>query len=471
MASSGVNQKKVTSEVLHSPEHLRTLFQRLRSDETLHDVTFIVQNERFSVNRCVVADASPVFRQMLTNGMKETKASEIPLEEVNLNGWIMVLDYEYTAEVKIDDIDAALECLECANRFQVQGLELIVSDYIEKKLDTDNCYRILVIADRTNLTSLRNLVMKTISKNFYQLRFSHRSTYLPFDLILEVLKSDNLAVRSELDVFMAVLRWCVCSGVEDIQPEVNSQIATRACELFAQFKFISNNFVMIEPESSNIGTYPELFDCVNINDLVINDLRLVVRVCRQLCAEAQAQWEIDLVHVRQFGEKALDRLLELSDPIPSPYSRILPYKRMPIARNTKIFSFSYTFCDVQRLISSATEVRKSPKFLDEPRQVKWSLHVYFRGYSSEDLDNYVSVFLHRDSGGVSNAGGEEDMEFGFELVAEVEDDCALDTAFFSYINMKYKTSQRRGSRKLVPISSLRGKFTLLIGATIYAKPE
>ena len=132
MASSVVNQKKLISEVLQSPEHLRNLFQRLRTDETLHDVTFVVQNERFSVNRCVVAEASPVLRRMLTIGMKETKASEIRLEEVNLKGWIMVLDYVYTGEVKIGDIDGALACLECANRFQFEELELLVSDYIEK---------------------------------------------------------------------------------------------------------------------------------------------------------------------------------------------------------------------------------------------------------------------------------------------------------------------------------------------------
>ena len=57
---------------------------------------------------------------MLTNGMKETKVSEIRLEEVNLKGCIMVLDYAYTGEVKIGDISGALACLECANRLQFE---------------------------------------------------------------------------------------------------------------------------------------------------------------------------------------------------------------------------------------------------------------------------------------------------------------------------------------------------------------
>ena len=185
-----------------------------------------------------------------------------------------------------------------------------------------------MVVNRINLTSLRNLVMKMIYKNFHLLRFSYRSTYLPFCLILEILRIDNLVVRSELNVFMAVLRWCVCSGVNDIEPKVSSQIATRAYELFAEFKLLSNNFKMIEPELCKTGSYPELFDCVNINRMGKNDLRLVVRICRRLCAEAQAKCEIDLVHVRQFGEKALDRLLEMSDPRPTHYFSIAPHKRI-----------------------------------------------------------------------------------------------------------------------------------------------
>ena len=93
MTSSTDSQSEVEYEVLDFPEHLRTLLQRMRGDESLHGVEFVLQNERFSANRCVVAAASPVLRKMLTNGMKETKEREIQLEEVNVDGWRMVLDY------------------------------------------------------------------------------------------------------------------------------------------------------------------------------------------------------------------------------------------------------------------------------------------------------------------------------------------------------------------------------------------
>ena len=471
------NGNKVTNEDLDFPEHLRMIFQRMQKDETLHDVVFVVQNERFSANRCVVAAASPVLRQMLTNGMKETEAREIQLEEIKVDGWRMVLRYMYTARLDFDDIESALECLECANRFQFEELERAVADYIEKKLDRDNCYRILVVVDRINLTSLRNLVMKTICKNFYWLRFSYWSIYLPFDVILEILRSDNLVVRSELDVFMAVLRWSVCSGVSDIQPEVNSQIATRACELFAQFKLIDNDYVMQEPESCNTGSYSELFDCVNINNMSNNDLRHMVRFSRQLCAEAQKDNGVDLVHIRQLVEKCMDKLLKFGNPIPN--VPITPRFRVPHGRKDEIFSFSYCFSDVQTFISPTSPISPhvSPEFVDKSGKVKWRVEVHFRGYNEETRDKYLSCLLLRNPALITKEDREKDIEFSKELFAEiVQDDGTSDLMDIpNYtsedVTRKYSGDLVLGFPDFVPTSSLQGKDTIIVGAAIYSKPK
>ena len=48
--------------------------------QSLCDVVFKVGSQRFPAHRAVLATSSPVFRKMFTNGMKETKIVEFPLE-------------------------------------------------------------------------------------------------------------------------------------------------------------------------------------------------------------------------------------------------------------------------------------------------------------------------------------------------------------------------------------------------------
>ena len=465
MTSSVDRQNKAKSEVLYSPEHLATLFRHMQSDKSLHDVEFVVQNERFSANRCVVAAASPVLRKMLTNGMKETNEREIQLEEVNVDEWRMVLDYSYTARLEFDDIDSALRCLECANRFQFEDLERVISNYLEKNLNKKNYYRILTLTDRTNLVSLRKATMKFVCNNFYTLCFSAELSLMPVFVILEVLNSEKLVVRSEFDVFKAVFRWGVRLGVNDTQTELDAQIATRACELFVKFKLLPDDYTLLEPESCNTRSYSELFECVKFDNMSNNDLRLVVQLCRQLCAEVQKNHEIDLVHLRQFGEKALDKLVGMENTIPN--IPTFPYERVPRKRKNEVFTFSHTFSDVQTLISSSGSEcgRRSPQFLDETGQVKWQLLVYFRGYDQKTRDRYVSVSLHRDS-----ECGEQYLEHGLELFAEIErGHSTSDSVVISRRNPRWLTPKIMVAQKFMPISFLQRKHKIEVGVAIYRK--
>ena len=158
-------------------------------------------------------------------------------------------------------------------------MENVVSDFIKEELDIDSCLRVLVVADRINSTSLRDMAMELCVKNFYMAYFAEEISSLPFEVLLEILSNDALVVRCELDVFNAVLRWGVCSRVNDTQIELDTQIATRACELLVQYKILPNDYTLSEPESYNTRSSHGLFECVKFNNMSNNDLRLV-QFCR-----------------------------------------------------------------------------------------------------------------------------------------------------------------------------------------------
>ena len=155
--------------------------------------------------------------------------------------------------------------------------------------------------------------MKLVIANFNKFSFSAEISLLPPEAGLEVLKNAELVVRSELDLFKAKLRFGVCSSVNDTRTDLNAQIVTRTQELLVQLNELPDGYIISEPESCKIQIHSGLFDFVDISNMSNVDLRLVLRFCRQLCAEAQSNHDLDLVYLREFGENALEKLLEGSN--------------------------------------------------------------------------------------------------------------------------------------------------------------
>ena len=183
---------------------------------------------------------------------------------------------------------------------------------------------------------------------------------------------------------------------------------------------------------------------------------------------------MDLVHLRQFGEKALDKLAEIGDPIPNIPS--FPIKRVPHERNNEIFTFSYTFSyeEILRSESSSTYGLESPEFLDKTSEVKWKVKVYFQKCSQKPEYRYLNIYLYRNSEGGSQAD-REDTEFAKELFAQIEkDDNTSDSTVISCCHMNDNTRNYGGglgSIVFMAISSLQGKHTIAIGVAIYTKPK
>ena len=253
-----------------------------------------------------------------------------------------------------------------------------------------------------------------------------------------------------------------------------TQIATRACELFVQLRFLRYGCTPFKPKLWNTRIYPGLFECVKFDNMSNSDLRLVVQFCRHFCTETQANHDIDLIHLRQFGEKALDKLVEIDNRIPNLTS--YPYMRVPHGRNNEIFTFSYTFSYAQTLLSQYTcgNGVESPEFVDKTSKVKWKVKVYFRGCSQKVYDKYVSIYLFRNSEGASQVE-REDSEFAKEIFARIEkDDSTSDSTVISHGSMFDNTQnygRGREHKEFMPISILEGKHTIDISVAIYTKPK
>lgn len=474
MASSESTDKR-TSASLDNPHLLRVYLRRMREDESLHDVVFIVENERFPAHCCLIAAVSPVLRNMITNGKKEINQRKITLNEVNADVWKAVLNYMYTGRIDVTNVESALKYFKCAKTFQMKELEQVISNYIEEQLDASDCCEFLANMDCTNSAMLQELAMNILWNKFYDVCRSSEFTNLSYELVVQILGRRELIVRSELDVFLGAVHWVLCSGVNGVDSESNAEIAKQACEMLKQHGFEINGLQFVEPSTGDVESCSELFECVDISNLSSADLRRVARFCRDFCKENQKTNHVELVQLlREFGEKVVDKQLAAHNPIPNIPEH--PCNRVPRNRYETVFTFSQRFDNVQSLIgpSGTTEFQSTPIFVDVTQKVEWYLKVFFRGDCEQSRNISLSCYLHRQSEEWSES---EERQFGASLYVQIDDDEGLSapTVFSKEKKVEFLRDYNQGMgwgyNELVPISTLVGKETIIVGATIYFKSK
>ena len=113
-------------------------FQSLRESEQLVDVTLSVDGQEFICHRALLASASEYFRCLFTTSLAEQNQSVITISGVDANSMKLVLDYVYTGRVELNS-DTVQNLLSCANLFQLRGLRDGCAEYMEQKIEIDNC--------------------------------------------------------------------------------------------------------------------------------------------------------------------------------------------------------------------------------------------------------------------------------------------------------------------------------------------
>ncbi len=484
--------KKKKSGHFDFPQHLWTFVQRMRDDETSHDVVFVVENQRFPAHRCLMGAASSVLRKMLTNGMTETNEREVVLKEVNVKAWKIVLDYIYSAKMELPNAEEAVQVLECAERFQIEELVKVISDYIERELDTSNCSEILATVDCLNTTKLRAAAMRTVVDNFYQVFYEDGFILLPFELVLEIFTCDKLVLRTELDIFVALVRWfmwrttCEVSesevpANETVKP-INGDLARKVLSLFVEYEFVEPELTenspllfrtngLVESGTNEDSELSRLFDCIDISKLSVNHLRRAGRLCRELCKETRTNYGFELAPVQTFSEKVVEKLLELDDNIPN--IPVALYKRVPHGRKDVLFTFSHRFHNVQDEIQpdKGFGYQDSPEFEDPFRKCKWLLKAYFRGMDAFWGKN-PTFLLSRTA---QDSGLEKQSIFGNQMFMcfGKSNDESKQMVYSKYAVRdgahKFGIGSGWGPVGFVPSSAFSGKNTVTVGAVIYFK--
>lgn len=209
-------------------------FRNLYETRLLFDVTLTVGEKSFPCHRAFLAASSEYFRCMFTTDLAERDMTNISISGVDAKSMELVLKYLYTGQVELTS-EVVQSLLSCANLYQLWDLKDGCADFIERKIDYENCIGIHFFAQAHGCRDLELQAWNVIIESFEAVTESPEFLELTSDNLLEVIKYDDIQA-SEEEVFEAVVRWF------DHKPEERSQHINLIMQ-FVRFWLLDEHYI------------------------------------------------------------------------------------------------------------------------------------------------------------------------------------------------------------------------------------
>ncbi|XP_057680163.1 kelch repeat and BTB domain-containing protein 2 [Corythoichthys intestinalis] len=172
----------------------------------LTDVVLLVDDSEFPCHKMVLAACSSYFRAMFMGGLSESKQTHVHLRNVDATTLQIIITYAYTGHLAISD--STVEPLyETACFLQVEDALLQCRDYLVKKINPENCVRMLSIGDLFSCSELKQSAKRMVEHKFPTVYRQDAFLQLSHELLVDVLSSDNLNVEKEETVREAAMLW------------------------------------------------------------------------------------------------------------------------------------------------------------------------------------------------------------------------------------------------------------------------
>ncbi|XP_077292098.1 kelch-like protein 5 isoform X2 [Arctopsyche grandis] len=201
-------ERKVRMKTHSDPTHLKRGFERLyemMEQEKFCDVDVIIGSESFPVHKNVMAAYSDYFIDLGQNVDDQPRARAI-IRDVDSNAMKQVIEYCYTGNINLQE-DIVEKIFNVAGILQMQPLLKVCADFLEAIIDVKNCIRIAKLATLYNNADLEDSTKDFIGFNFNEVICTEEFLNIEFNILLDLVKSDDLNVSSEMTVFKSVQRW------------------------------------------------------------------------------------------------------------------------------------------------------------------------------------------------------------------------------------------------------------------------
>ncbi|GFQ66651.1 TD and POZ domain-containing protein 3 [Trichonephila clavata] len=153
-----VHPEKTQSIGVGLKEYLRSLYV----NGILCDTILCTSTETFPAHIVVLGAASPVFRAMFTNDMKEKSKGCVEISDLDADTVRQMLHYMYTDAVEDLSWENALKLYTAADKYEIKALKKKCSVYLKENLCQTKACEFLVLADMHQDKYLKRVVQNFI---------------------------------------------------------------------------------------------------------------------------------------------------------------------------------------------------------------------------------------------------------------------------------------------------------------------
>ncbi|KAL3312194.1 BTB/POZ domain-containing protein 9 [Cichlidogyrus casuarinus] len=175
----------------------------LYNNDSLSDVTLVVENERFRVSKVILAARAEYFRALFFGGLSESNSDCVTLKNINKESFRRILKYIYTGELDATslNVEQILDLISLANQYGFQSLQNSLSECLVSSLSEENIGYVYNLAVMYNISDLIDSCHFFInldpskflaSDNFYAL-----SRLIPLEHLLNEVRQSGL-ISSDL---------------------------------------------------------------------------------------------------------------------------------------------------------------------------------------------------------------------------------------------------------------------------------
>ena len=207
---------------------VNTEFYKGRGMNTF-DVTLKCKNGEIKAHRNFLASASPVLDRMLYGDFKEREQNIIELPEHSYTTIKLLMDFIYTGQCRINELDDILLLLQALDYFQIDvpSIKHVCGSKILCHMNTFNCCSVVAKFSQVLDDAKLNKAIVFIARNFTKIS-EEEFFNLPIESLILLLQNVELFAEENY-VFKRVVNWHQHSG--------SSLTAEKTTELFGQIRY------------------------------------------------------------------------------------------------------------------------------------------------------------------------------------------------------------------------------------------
>uniref|UniRef100_A0A8C9RSG9 Intracisternal A particle-promoted polypeptide n=1 Tax=Scleropages formosus TaxID=113540 RepID=A0A8C9RSG9_SCLFO len=192
-----------------SDRHARLVLaqiNKMRARADFCDVHVRVGCRRFAVHRLVLAASSPYFAALFAGGMSEVNKEEVHILGLEADVFEILLDFIYTGAVNVT-VENVQELMVAADMLQLSEVVTICCEFLKTQMDPSNCVGIYQFLEQIACLDMLEFTENYICVHFLEVCVSDEFAGLSKDQLVKLLRSEELRIEDEYQVFTAAMNW------------------------------------------------------------------------------------------------------------------------------------------------------------------------------------------------------------------------------------------------------------------------